>query len=342
VTGQNDAEEAGISDGWQYVLELEGRRLEIGEGELIIGRSRSCNITLRDPTASRHHVMLLVGDGHVVAKDLQSSNGFFVNGQRLDGERQIGDGDCITIGETDLVLRLLPPDPSGIRAAAPTVCGECGDELPSGATFCPACGSRVARSFSTAVVGAENGVSSDDRTAPVISRPVAPPSSPARSRSGSMPLADMELAGTGVSTPRRASSPAFLPPAGFWIRALAALIDGAAIWLASLLISLPFGGPMQELGSLTVAIAAAFLGAVVPIVGWTRWGTTPGKAALRLVVCTTEGEIGLTLPQSLLRWLGYFPSAILLGIGFLMAGLTTSKRALHDLLAGTYVGIDRR
>ena len=47
-----------IGDDWTYALEVEGRQVELAEGESTIGRSRGCTVTLRDPSASRTHVLL--------------------------------------------------------------------------------------------------------------------------------------------------------------------------------------------------------------------------------------------------------------------------------------------
>jgi uncharacterized RDD family membrane protein YckC len=45
----------------------------------------------------------------------------------------------------------------------------------------------------------------------------------------------------------------------------------------------------------------------------------------------------LTLGQSIGRYFASYLSALTLSIGFIMAGLRSDKRALHDLLAGTRV-----
>jgi uncharacterized RDD family membrane protein YckC len=49
-----------------------------------------------------------------------------------------------------------------------------------------------------------------------------------------------------------------------------------------------------------------------------------------------DGEVP-SVGTALLRHLGYFASAAVATVGFLMAGLRADKRALHDLIAGTRV-----
>ncbi len=66
-------------------------------GSLVIGRSRSCELTLKSLDASRRHAEIVnVGVGYRI-RDLGSSNGTFVNGDPVD-ERMLKTGDRIQIG----------------------------------------------------------------------------------------------------------------------------------------------------------------------------------------------------------------------------------------------------
>lgn len=109
------------------------------------------------------------------------------------------------------------------------------------------------------------------------------------------------------------------------------------VWMGGVIfaLSLVARGAAAQL-ALSVVIAG--LGVLVPVVGWARWGATPGKAILGLSVCTLDGTAGIGLGRAIVRWLGYLLSLLVAGIGFLMVGLTAEKRGLHDHLAGTYVG----
>ena len=67
------------------------------QASCVIGRSRSCNLRLPSADASRRHAEILAGrDGYVV-RDLRSTNGTFVNGERIQ-ERTLRPGDRIEIG----------------------------------------------------------------------------------------------------------------------------------------------------------------------------------------------------------------------------------------------------
>jgi len=71
-----------------------------------------------------------------------------------------------------------------------------------------------------------------------------------------------------------------------------------------------------------------------------RWGQTLGKMALGMKVVRTDGD-PLGYGGAFLRWLGSLFSAVILMIGYLMAGLRSDKRALHDLVAGSRVAYVR-
>ncbi|RMG99021.1 MAG: FHA domain-containing protein [Deltaproteobacteria bacterium] len=88
----------------QYKLRLGGRTLFLHPGQYEIGRMPDCWLTLDDDLVSRYHARLLVSQDGVVLEDLGSRNGTFVNGERLEGRRQLSDGDKVRIGREILVL----------------------------------------------------------------------------------------------------------------------------------------------------------------------------------------------------------------------------------------------
>lgn len=126
--------------------------------------------------------------------------------------------------------------------------------------------------------------------------------------------------------------------AGFWIRFGALLVDGVLIGLplAAVNFALTFVVPVEAAGAIG-AILGMVVGFGLPIVGWALWGRTPGKALLRIAV-VREGSTtpGIGFGASIVRFLGYLLSWVILGMGFVMAAFG-DKRALHDRLAGTRV-----
>jgi len=77
----------------------DGRRIQLGEDPVRIGRLPDCAIPLSDSQASRHHAEVRPSDHGFIVVDLDSLNGTTVNGVVIH-ERQLEDGDVITIGET--------------------------------------------------------------------------------------------------------------------------------------------------------------------------------------------------------------------------------------------------
>jgi pSer/pThr/pTyr-binding forkhead associated (FHA) protein len=73
---------------------------------LAIGRLDDNDIIVEDDTfISSHHARLEIRPEGVWVVDLQSTNGSFVNGQRLTGERSVRKGDRIQVGSTVLEMR---------------------------------------------------------------------------------------------------------------------------------------------------------------------------------------------------------------------------------------------
>jgi pSer/pThr/pTyr-binding forkhead associated (FHA) protein len=70
---------------------------------LKVGRRESCDICLRFPNISGTHCELSYKDGYWVIRDLNSTNGIKVNGQRLRF-RPLRPGDKVTIGKRDYTI----------------------------------------------------------------------------------------------------------------------------------------------------------------------------------------------------------------------------------------------
>jgi len=70
-------------------------------GEMSVGRNVECDIFLVDPSVSRNHALLDVRDGSLVVLDAGSSNGTFVNGERVQF-RALGTGDVVAFGKTEM------------------------------------------------------------------------------------------------------------------------------------------------------------------------------------------------------------------------------------------------
>ncbi len=80
------------------------RQWVIEKPEALLGRSEECDIVLPARAVSRHHAQIVQTDGGYILRDLDSKNGTFVNGQEVEGDYPLQDGDEIQIA---LAVRLL-------------------------------------------------------------------------------------------------------------------------------------------------------------------------------------------------------------------------------------------
>ena len=96
VAGEIRAPEGGPA---ASVVLPDGKRVQIGEDPVVIGRLPECDIVLSDPNVSRRHAEIRRDGLDVLIADLGSTNGTKVNGAGV-GERRLADGDQISIGST--------------------------------------------------------------------------------------------------------------------------------------------------------------------------------------------------------------------------------------------------
>ena len=71
-------------------------------GRFTLGRSAGCELVFTDDTVSRRHAELRIVDGRWILRDLGSSNGTYVNDQKID-KRYLQDGDIIYFGGRNAV-----------------------------------------------------------------------------------------------------------------------------------------------------------------------------------------------------------------------------------------------
>lgn len=140
--------------------------------------------------------------------------------------------------------------------------------------------------------------------------------------------------------------------AGFWLRWVACIIDVVILGFAYLVlcfaVTIPLvilqppnpGSHLDPAWSATVSLLIGIFCVVIwlyfALLESSKWQATPGKRALGLRVTDLYGcRIGFGKATG--RLFGMFLSYLILNIGFLMAGLTARKQALHDMLAGCCV-----
>ena len=144
--------------------------------------------------------------------------------------------------------------------------------------------------------------------------------------------------------------------AGFWRRVPAYLLDGLLIILAAMALDTAYlivtGQPLSTAYPVTetpdrisvsyhptdfgffmeIAISIAYFAFFES----SKYRATPGKLAMGLVVVDEQGR-RLSLQRALLRAIGKLASLTLFFLGFLMAGWTARKQALHDFFVESLV-----
>jgi len=110
---------------------LLGRRTmqvyDFKQPSIIVGREDGADVLIDNPSVSRRHAEIRLGDNGWVVEDLGSSNGTFMRGTKISGPQPIGLGDEIGFGKFSIVFgkslgegEHAPQSSSPPRAAQPT------------------------------------------------------------------------------------------------------------------------------------------------------------------------------------------------------------------------------
>jgi len=138
---------------------------------------------------------------------------------------------------------------------------------------------------------------------------------------------------------------------GFWRRFAAIFIDGVILnvggFILGLLLGIPIGIALDAMGYQKEFITGVsyWIGNVLDFVtGWlyftlmesSRLQATLGKMALGIAVTDVYGE-PISFGKANARHWSKILSMLTLLVGYMMAGFTEKKQALHDMIAGTLV-----
>jgi uncharacterized RDD family membrane protein YckC len=214
-------------------------------------------------------------------------------------------------------------------------CSKCGAAMADSAAFCSSCGQAVG----SAVVSPQTQAANTAVVTPAGMRRVAAPPAYAPAAYAEVPRVEY---------------------AGFWLRLFAFMIDNFIIGVGFVLILIPlifltplrnllseihFNDDPGDMGAFAI-FGLIFLAATVSLlVTWlyhalmesSEWQATVGKRALGMVVTDMEGK-RVTFLRSTGRHFGKIVTNLIpMFIGYIMAGFTEKKQALHDMLAGCVV-----
>ena len=85
-----------------------GQEIPIPGPKFFIGRAEDCNLRPHSDLVSRHHCVIMVEEGFVAARDCNSKNGTFVNGEKITGEVELKSGDHLKVGQIEFEVQIQP------------------------------------------------------------------------------------------------------------------------------------------------------------------------------------------------------------------------------------------
>lgn len=222
-------------------------------------------------------------------------------------------------------------------------CSKCGSQVADTAAFCPSCGQST------------SGEPAAPRGIPLAPGGFTPPPAASAPSASPPPPSSFAVPPVAVAYPPAAVAQP-IGYAGFWLRFVAWLIDAIILWFVSTFITLPFvaasglrdvilNHPPQSPEEL-IAFMGTFskLFILILVIKWlyyailesSAWQATVGKKALGLEVTDMAGH-RISFGRASGRFFGKIISGLILWIGYIMAGFTAQKQALHDMMAGCLV-----
>src|SRR5579871_2367311 len=98
----------------------QGAVIPLNRKKFLIGREEDCQLRPNSDLVSRHHCVFTVDDFTVRLRDLGSTNGTFVNDERLTGQVVLKAGDRVSVGKLSFEIVVREGVPAATPAAAKT------------------------------------------------------------------------------------------------------------------------------------------------------------------------------------------------------------------------------
>lgn len=98
---------------------MTGRSHELKVDKTTIGRVDDNTFPITESSVSSHHCEVLLRGTDIVVNDLNSTNGTFINGDKIAGEAVLKPGQILRLGQVELRLEVegMPPAPAAAPAA---------------------------------------------------------------------------------------------------------------------------------------------------------------------------------------------------------------------------------
>jgi predicted component of type VI protein secretion system len=189
-----------------------GRVIPLATKKFLIGREQDCHLRPNSELVSRHHCVFAVDDFSVHVRDLGSTNGTFVNDQRVRGEVLLNSGDRIRVGKLDFELVIGEP----VAAAGSNKNGDSSQLLPglstvaSNAETAPLVATDTSFEIPVPAVPEDTGSSIIAESATPV--PAAPPPPPAAAAVANPGLGDSTVVWSPPASP--GYSPEMYPSMG--------------------------------------------------------------------------------------------------------------------------------
>src|SRR5438552_4908071 len=140
----------------------QGKAIPITTPQFVIGRDPQCQLRPASSAISKRHCALLVRGGRVFVRDFGSTNGTFVNGQLVQGEVEIQNGDRFKVGPLDFTVALEATPaakPAAAVAAKPSAvpAGNEDDVVDLGAKVAPTDGPASDKMAELLLLGGDDG-----------------------------------------------------------------------------------------------------------------------------------------------------------------------------------------
>ena len=213
-------------------------------------------------------------------------------------------------------------------------CPYCGTENDDQAAFCKSCGARISGEIHSPQAGKVTCTQcskENEVTAKFCQH------------CGTQLPATEGYGATAAAAATMAMPPPRVDYAGFWRRFVAFIIDAIILGIIAGLISL-----LAFTRNVDIFLDFTFNDFLSALIAWPYYAllesstkqATVGKMALGLLVTDLEGR-RITFWRATGRHFSKIISAAIIMIGYIMAGITARKQALHDMIAGTLVLVSR-
>lgn len=90
-----------------YRLIWGNREIALRPGENLLGRDEEAIVWIDDALVSRRHARILIDERGATLEDLDSRNGTYLRGKKIDAPRPLADGDPVTIGSASVIFRVF-------------------------------------------------------------------------------------------------------------------------------------------------------------------------------------------------------------------------------------------